>query len=534
MRVDGQLKKAQLELVNGSTFLPDSDEAIGARLVADVDDPADAKPYFHNGTEWKEIQLKAGSDGVISQNSGKACTVDWSTGLVQRVALTDNALISFSNPQEGQIHRLIIAQNETNVLSNTGTTYVYALNMPDQDCGAFPYQPEVSIPFAQERQIVWMYKAGARAAYATVPTTSWDGGLVGGILHSNCNFSPDGSMLVVTRTTSPYHDYLRISTKNNIASCSPLRASLNLPVTPIAAAGAVVSAKYHQTGEYIFTASGTSPYIEGYGLLDRGVPVTAKYSNPATLPAGAGLSLDIHPNGQYVGIGHQTTPFMSIYPFNGAGFGTKLTDPATLPPAQASAFGFNPVGGYLAMSTSSSPYLRTWAFADSAGTGTIGSAAANPSTLPTGGASATGYKQLAWRPQGDFIAITIGNLAPYLYVVPFSRSSGTYGTPITIANGLIGQEVRCINWSPDGQYLIVGTNTAGSASIYLFDFSTIADGTTTTLPAAVTWDGAMPTVAVNDIVVHPSGEYFVAMFNVSPWATIYRFPQKVRNYVRLQ
>lgn len=531
-QIDGYLKRAQLEQVNGSTFLVDPAQALPARVVADIDDTGDIKPYFHNGTDWKEIALKQSADGVISTNSGKACTIDWSTGLVQRVVLTDNALISFSNPQEGETHRLIVAQNQTPVASNYGNVYSYALDMIDQDCGQFSYQPEAPIPFAQERQIVWLYKSSSRVAYANVPSTSWDAGIVGGVAHQMCSFNADGSMLVVSRGTTPFHDYLRVG-KTNVSAWSPIRASLNSPVTPLAAAGAVLAVKYHQTGDYVFTASSTSPYIEGYPILDRNVPITAKYANPVTLPAGAATSLDVHPNGQYVGVGHATTPFMSIYGFTGLAISAKLANPLSLPAAQVNVLAFNPVGGYLAAVSGLGPYIQTWTFTDAGGVGTIGAVSANPSTLPVGAAATLGTRSMCWRPQGDFIALAVGNTAPYLYIVPFNRSTGSYGTPITIANGLVAQEIRAINWSPDGQYLIVGTTTAGSTSIYMFDFSTIATGASTALGSPITWDSTQPIVAVNDIVVHPSGEYFVAIFNASPWATVYRLPNKVRNYVRL-
>lgn len=525
-KINGYLNRAQLEPVNGSTFLIDPAQAISARVVADIDNTGNIIPYFHNGTSWKKLQLAPTTDGVVSQNSGKAITVDWSTGLVQRVLLTDNALISFSNPQEGQIHRLIVAQNLTNTSSLNGNVYTFAFNLSDQDCGVFPYQPESPIAYGQSRNFSWLYRASARAGYATIPSITWAGAVIGAVSRTGSAFSPDGTMFASGRGTSIFHDYLKVLAGSPNQK-TPLAGVVNSPVTPLTAQGVVNAIRFHPSGNYVMNAISSTPYVEVYATIDRGVPVGNRFADPASLPAGAASNIDVHPNGQYLAVSHATTPFVSAYSFSGSQ-PVKLSNPASLLSSTPAVVAFNPLGGYMSLTTNTTPFIHTYNFTDAAGTGTIGSLIANPSTLPLGAsAPANGLRYLAWRPQGDYIAMSMGNLAPYLYIVPFSRSTGTYGTPLTISAGLITQQIQAINWTPDGQYLIIGTTTGGASSLFVFDFSL------GTIGAAIAFDGTAPTVAITDIAVHPTGEFMVVSHSASPWATVYLLPRKVRNYVRL-
>jgi hypothetical protein len=63
------------------------------------------------------------------------------------------------------------------------------------------------------------------------------------------------------------------------------------------------------------------PWSAGFG---------AKVADPSTLPAGNGWRIAWTPQGDYIVLGHDTTPFVSVYPWT-AGFGAKLADPSTLP-----------------------------------------------------------------------------------------------------------------------------------------------------------------------------------------------------------
>ena len=44
---------------------------------------------------------------------------------------------------------------------------------------------------------------------------------------------------------------------------------------------------------------------------------------------------------QYIAVAHDTTPFVSAYPWSGSGFGTKFANPGTLPTDNGFGVAFN-------------------------------------------------------------------------------------------------------------------------------------------------------------------------------------------------
>ena len=86
------------------------------------------------------------------------------------------------------------------------------------------------------------------------------------------------------------------------------------------------------------------------------------------------------PSGADLAVAHQTTPYMSVYPWvSGTGFGTKYANPATIPTSGAADVDFSPAGTEFAVAEINSPRVIAYAF--TSGTG-FGSKYANPATLP--------------------------------------------------------------------------------------------------------------------------------------------------------
>jgi hypothetical protein len=73
----------------------------------------------------------------------------------------------------------------------------------------------------------------------------------------------------------------------------------------------------------------TTPFISAYPWSGSGFGT--KFTNPATLPASTGRGVAFSPSGNAIAVAHFTSPFISVYPWSGSGFGTKFADPATLP-----------------------------------------------------------------------------------------------------------------------------------------------------------------------------------------------------------
>ena len=521
MNVHGELKRAQLEQSVGNPA-----DAITSRIYSDITDPSAALPKFYDGSNWKTLQFVDSGTAIYSQNSGKAVTVNWANGTTQEVVLTDNAVISFSNPVEEEVYTLIIKQNQTVTLGD-GNLYNYTLNMTDLETSSKPYQPEYTIPLGKERVYKFLRRSGVSAAVSNVPAQSWTLLNYTATAHYGSAFSRDGKAWAAARFTTPYVDVALV-----FENCSPTQqiplGYINL-VAPTAAVGVVTDVLFHPTKNIMVQSNQTSPYIQTF-FLNHYSPSPASITSPGTAPTGAANCAVVHPTGNYVGVGHATSPFMSLYPFDGTAYGTKLTNPGTLPSAQVTSLEFSPQGDYLAAATQTTPFIHVYAFSDAAGTGTIGAISANPGALPTGGPASVGVgaRGIAWRPQGDWIAMAM-TTSPYLYVVPFDRSTGTFGNSISVAGAGLVAQANSVAWTPDGQYLIVGCNASGgSSTLYVIDFSS------QTIGASVTFDGGILSgVQINCVSVCPNGEYMIITYNASPWSALLSLPKKARNYLLL-
>lgn len=504
MRVQGQLEQACLEQVAASTTTP----AGTGRIYIDTTVPSAAVPRIYNGSAWLQI-LTGQATSLVTNNSSLSVIVDWSKGVNQKIILTNHSVISFSNPQPGQIHTLVVAQK---ALENGITPYIFRFDMPDQDCRRGVYQPQGVLQSSCNQVFSWFYSASVKAAYATIPTSYANPNTLPSALTTGIDISPDGKVLAMGTNSSPFVSFYPVYDGGS----TYFYGKKNY-VTPTTAAAQVIGLCYTPDNQFIFYGSGSTPFIQGM-FIDRGIGVTA-VADPGTLPPGNVWGIAMHPGGSAVAAGHASSPFISVYPIVQAGFGSKYSNPVTLPAAQVNGVCFSPCGEWISVGSQTTPFLQTYPFDPVLGFGTIVS---NPGTLPAGGPPQGLGKGVAWRPQGDYIAFAM-SLSPFLYVVPFNRITGAYGTPLTIT-ALSGQ-ANCVAWSPDGQYLWVGNTT--TPFLYCFDFSGLTIGT------RIAFDTANPGQQVNDIVFHPNGDLIYAALNASPFVMTYPTPRKVRNYLKL-
>lgn len=511
MKVYGELEYAIMQQIAAATTTP----AIAGRFYADITSTSKAIPRFYNGSNWLQI-LTGQSASLVSQNSGSAVTVDWSTGVNQQVILTGNCLISFSNPQAGQVHTLVITQG-----SSTGFSpaYCYALNMTDQDPGRKSYQP-LYPPQAGESQFYqWFYSSAVKAAYATLPNANFAPLVLPGSATLASDISPTGKNVTICNSTSPYTFTYQI----NDSSIIPQFGAKAI-VTNSTAAAAVVQCAYAPDGNSFFTIGATTPFIQGW-FMSQETPASAAWANPGSLPITAGTCLAIHPTCSFLSVGFTGAGLCWTYPYNAsgtAGYGTKLAAPATAFAAAPYGLAFSPQGDYLAVASGTTPFIQVYAFTSTPGAGALGAVSSNPGALPANGPSANGGKQIAWRPQGDYIAMVTGTITPYIYVVPFNRATGAFGTALTIT--ALSGAAKCVAWTPDGNYLLVGTGT--SPYLYIYSF---ASGVLT----AVTFDGAQTFQAINDIIISRSGDYAILCYNATNYMTGIVLPNMQKNYLRI-
>lgn len=517
MKVNGQLERAQMEQFK--TGFPSGSHPT-ARFGADTQNAARALPGFYDGTEWKQLAFST-TTNYPSKNSGKNVTIDWNDGLIQVLILTDNCLVSFSNPKENMNHTLIVKQAGYSSISPVLTSmFQYILNMKDQETRLTPYQPAVSLPQSGIAVHKWQYKTAIKpAADSFVPrqqTPAWGAALSA---LSGISVAPAGDIFCGGATATPFTSWMTYGQ----TPYRPIVGPSNSPLAPTAAVAAVTSTAIAPDGLSVAYTSGTSPFVQLFAVSTKtGTPMTVA-PNPGTLPTGAGQCSAWHPTATHLAVGHATSPFLSVYPVNAEnsfGFGTKLTNPATLPAAQVNAVAFSPLGDFLTVASQTTPFIQTYLFDKNAVS--VGTIVLDPPTLPAGG-PAQGGKAVAWRPQGDYIAMGM-SVSPYLYVVPFDRNTASYSLPLLIGTPP-GAAVTSVQWTPDGEFLLVGTSVSPYLLVYDFGSKTIG--------SPMGYDFSPPGVAIRDIAVLPSGDQAILATGTTPFVMTQKLPTRVKNYLKL-
>lgn len=215
--------------------------------------------------------------------------------------------------------------------------------------------------------------------------------------------------------------------------------------------------------------------------------------NPATLPTGIGAVSTWSPDGAFLAVGHDVSPFLTIYQKSGTTL-TKLANPATLPTAAVTSAMWSPDDGYLAVIHDASPYLTVYQVS-----GTVFTKLANPSTLPTGTPNGLG-----WHPSSGYLAVA-HDVSPYVSVYTVV---GTTLTKRVDATTLPTGSGACVAWSTDGGYFAVGHDVSPYLTI-----DTITGFATLT---------ANPTGIVYGVSWSPTGEFLAVAHDASPYLTVYQ------------
>lgn len=198
------------------------------------------------------------------------------------------------------------------------------------------------------------------------------------------------------------------------------------PATPLP--GAATSVTINDDDSRIIVTHSTSPYISVYEW-NSSTGFGAKLANPSTLLASTPQNAKLSPNEDAVVISLTSSPYIAAYAFSSSGLGTKYANPSTLPSAGASYSGatFSPDGGavILAHNVASSAVAPVSAWAWNSVTG-FGSKYSDPSeTLGTPGQTNTARKVI-FTPDGD-LAVSMGSSNKFVYVLGWDDSTG-FGT----------------------------------------------------------------------------------------------------------
>ena len=128
--------------------------------------------------------------------------------------------------------------------------------------------------------------------------------------------------------------------------------------------------------EFVAVAHDSSPFVTAYPWSSSGFGT--KFSNPATLPSDRCAGVEFSPSGDVIVAGSQASPFVIAYQWSGAGFGTKFADPATLPAGTGNSVAFNVAGNAIAVAHPTSPFVTAYPWSSSG----FGTKFADPATLP--------------------------------------------------------------------------------------------------------------------------------------------------------
>jgi WD40 repeat protein len=269
-------------------------------------------------------------------NSGTALTINWSNGKNQKFTLTDNCVISFSNPAEGVEYSLFWVQNSATE---------YNLNFPgDIEFGDYIYKSWQGTRSYGTLKL--RYSNGILSAIDSFGVKLSDPATLPAGTGYSVSFSPDGKYIAVAHGSSPFI--------NVYPWDGTFGAKIADPATLPGVDGNSVS--FSPDGKYIAVVHETSPYINVYPWDGT---FGAKIADPATLPAGAGRGVSFSPDGKYIAVAHDTSPFISVYPWDGT-FGAKIADPATLPAGTGYSVSFSPDGKYIAVAHDTSPYISNY------------------------------------------------------------------------------------------------------------------------------------------------------------------------------
>jgi|688.fasta_scaffold91250_2 hypothetical protein len=215
----------------------------------------------------------------------------------------------------------------------------------------------------------WTSGVGFGSLYAD-PAILPGGGAV------NFRYNVSGSQVAVTQGSSPYVNVYPWTT--GVGFGSKYADPATLPT------GAGRSVEFSDS--QIAVAHNNSPYVSVYPFSTAGGFGT-KWANPVTLPTGNAYDVSWYNLGsEAIAVAHDNSPYVSVYPFStGSGFGSKYADPVTLPTGSGRSVDFTDgvASGVrsLAVGHDTSPYVSVYPFSLVSG---IGTKSADFTTLPAG------------------------------------------------------------------------------------------------------------------------------------------------------
>ena len=254
-------------------------------------------------------------------------------------------------------------------------------------------------------------------------------------------------------------------------------------------------AAFSPDGTYLAVAHNASPYITIY---KRNGDTFTKLSDPSSLPTSNGYGAAFSPDGTYLAVAHANSPRITIYKRNGDTF-TKLSDPSSLPTSNGYGAAFSPDGTYLAVAHLTSPYITIYKR-----NGDTFTKLSDPSSLPTSNGLGA-----AFSPDGTYLAVAHAN-SPYITI--YKRNGDTF-TKLSDPSSLPTGSGYGAAFSPDGTYLAVAHNASPYITIYKRNGDTFTK---------LSNPSSLPTGTGYGATFSPDGTYLAVAHLTSPRITIYK------------
>lgn len=504
MLVYSELKSAQLESSVG-----DPVPASFGRVYIDSTSTTAGIPKVYDGTAWRKLlQPFALYD---NGNSGTSKTIDWSNGLFQKVTLSANCVLSFTNGQAGRQCILIVIQDQT-------VPYFYRLPA-DIHWKHGPVAPAL-IPPKSQNTLGFTYGLTTMVANLNIGTAAPNPPALPVAAVTSVRISPTGRFVAITSGTTPFlHVYQLID--GPIGPILGQRAA-NAATLPT---GAAMSCDWSPNEDYLAVAHTTTPFVSVYPFIAPTLAIGAKITNPGSVPAGNGTAVAWSKLGDAIVVGCATTPFVASYPFSAGAFGTIHTAPVSTPSGTITAIDFMPIhlttlstSTFIALAGAVTPFISMYAYTAATGFGAISTA---PVTLPAGAAGA-GHS-IAFSPNGQYLAIAVAT-NPFLAVYPVSQA-GVFGVKIADPATVPAGAATSCQWTPDGDFLVVGHGTTPFNSWYPF--------TAGAFGIKLTDSSTLPPAAATDVSIAPNGETVIFGSGTTPFVKTYGGVRNAKNYINL-
>ena len=214
--------------------------------------------------------------------------------------------------------------------SGFGTKYANPSELPTVICEGVAFNAQnnvlaVTTPSAEPYVIAYEFSSSGFGSKYADPDPAVVFGSIG-----NVRFSPSGNAIAFGAAFGPIYAY---------AWSSGFGTKYDSPSGSFSFGYSIA---FSPSGQYVASTSTTTPYVNVWPWSDS-TGFGSVYSNPATLPTGAGWLTAFSPNNDAIAIVHNNSPYITAYPWSGSGFGTKYSNPATLPTDNAFGVDFTEI-----------------------------------------------------------------------------------------------------------------------------------------------------------------------------------------------